>query len=217
MRGRPPDPRLKEKALLAAIEVFAESGWAGFTIDAVASNGRIGKAAIYRRWASKEELLVEAIRSVAPETEPLVLDPRRPLRENLVEYCDVLIQTIAGPLGLVMIRAQLEAKLFPDVLGAAMAPFQAEWQNVARDIVAAAAGRGEIPRGSSPALVFDSVRGTVLNHYLLTPERSVAKFVADRAAYAERLVDFVISGMNALPERSGDPSQERAGVPAAQG
>lgn len=217
MRGRPPDPRMKEKVLLAAVEVYADSGWAGFTIDAVASRGRVGKAAIYRRWSSKEALLVDAIRAAAPEAEPMEIDPATPLRANLITYAEHLIRALSGRLGLVMVRAQLEAKIFPEVLGAAMAPFQQEWQSVARTVVATAAARGEVPLGVSPSLVFDSVRGTIINHYLMTPGRSIDKFVSERVHYAERLVDTVIAGLRAQPVgASDDPARERAGVPAAR-
>jgi len=206
---------MKEKVLLAALEVYADSGWAGFTIDAVASKGRVGKAAIYSRWSSKEELLVEAIRAAAPEAEPMEIDPSTPLRATLIAYAERLIGALSGHLGLVMLRAQLEAKIFPDVLGTAMSSFQTEWQAAARSVVAAAAARGEVPPTASPSLVFDSVRGTIINHYLMIPGRSIERFVGDRARYAERLVDTVIAGLRAYPaEESDDPSWERAGVPA---
>ncbi len=208
---------MKEKVLLAALEVYADSGWAGFTIDAVASKGRVGKAAIYSRWSSKEELLVEAIRAAAPEAEPMEIDPSAPLRANLIAYAERLIRALSGHLGLVMLRAQLEAKIFPEVLGTAMSSFQTEWQSVARTVVSAAAVRGEVPLDASPSLVFDSVRGTIINHYLMIPGRSIDRFVEERARYAERLVDTVLAGLRAqLVEVSDDPSRERAGVPAAR-
>lgn len=208
---------MKEKVLLAAVEVYTDSGWAGFTIDAVASKGRVGKAAIYSRWSSKEDLLVEAIRAAAPEAEPMEIDPDVPLRANLIAYAEHLIRALSGRLGLVMLRAQLEAKIFPDVLGTAMSSFQTEWQSVARTVVAAAAARGEVPLSSSPALVFDSVRGTIINHYLMIPGRSIDKFVGERVPYAERLVDTVLAGLRALsPAEADDPSRQRAGLPAAR-
>jgi len=88
---------------------------------------------------------------------------------------------------------------------------------VARTVVSAAAVRGEVPLDASPSLVFDSVRGTIINHYLMIPGRSIDRFVEERARYAERLVDTVLAGLRAqLVEVSDDPSRERAGVPAAR-
>ncbi|MGI8881877.1 MAG: TetR/AcrR family transcriptional regulator [Jatrophihabitans sp.] len=45
----------------AAVDELIQSGYASFTIDAVASRARTGKASIYRRWPSKDELLADAI------------------------------------------------------------------------------------------------------------------------------------------------------------
>ncbi|KSW30275.1 TetR/AcrR family transcriptional regulator [Cellulomonas sp. B6] len=68
-RGRPRDPDLARRAHRAALGLFAEKGWAGFTLDGVAARARIGKSAIYLRWSDRAELLVEALRRVQDEDE----------------------------------------------------------------------------------------------------------------------------------------------------
>jgi AcrR family transcriptional regulator len=59
--GRKRDDSLDHALLEAAHEVLLEQGAAGFTMDAVAAHAGTGKATIYRRWASKELLMVDAI------------------------------------------------------------------------------------------------------------------------------------------------------------
>ncbi len=59
--GRRRDPSLEPALLDAAIDVLAEVGAAGLTMDAVAARAGAGKAAIYRRWSSKTELIVDAV------------------------------------------------------------------------------------------------------------------------------------------------------------
>ncbi len=44
-----------------ALELLAEIGYEGFTIDAVAARARAGKATVYRRWSSKVELVIDAV------------------------------------------------------------------------------------------------------------------------------------------------------------
>lgn len=44
----------------AALELVAEIGYDRLTIDAVAARVRAGKATVYRRWASKDQLVVDA-------------------------------------------------------------------------------------------------------------------------------------------------------------
>ena len=52
-RGRPADPDIEQRVLAAALTVYGEVGWAGFTLDRVARRAPVGKAALYRRWPSK--------------------------------------------------------------------------------------------------------------------------------------------------------------------
>ncbi|MDT3395884.1 TetR/AcrR family transcriptional regulator [Streptomyces sp. B1866] len=67
--GRPRDGRVDEAILDATRKLLAGSGYAGLTVDAVAELAGIGKAAIYRRYATKQEMVFAAAvhgRSLAP-------------------------------------------------------------------------------------------------------------------------------------------------------
>ena len=49
-RGRPRDERYDATILDATLDLVADVGFGGLTIDAVAVRAKVGKAAIYRRW-----------------------------------------------------------------------------------------------------------------------------------------------------------------------
>jgi AcrR family transcriptional regulator len=59
--GRKRDTTRDPAILDAAIEVLAETGYEGMTIDMVAARAKAGKATVYRRWASKSELVIDAV------------------------------------------------------------------------------------------------------------------------------------------------------------
>lgn len=59
--GRKRDPSLDKLILEASLEELAASGYEGMTMDAVAERAKVGKAAMYRRWPSKESLVLEAV------------------------------------------------------------------------------------------------------------------------------------------------------------
>jgi AcrR family transcriptional regulator len=59
--GRKRDATRDPAILDAAIEVLAETGYDGMTIDMVAARAKAGKATVYRRWASKSELVIDAV------------------------------------------------------------------------------------------------------------------------------------------------------------
>ncbi|WEG08911.1 TetR-like C-terminal domain-containing protein [Microbacterium horticulturae] len=67
--GRPRDPDVDASILDATADLLAEKGPTAMTVDAVAAAAGCGKAAIYRRWAGKTELVVAAVRRLylAPE------------------------------------------------------------------------------------------------------------------------------------------------------
>ncbi len=59
--GRKRDHSRDAKILEATLEVLAEVGAAGLTMDLVAARAGAGKATIYRRWTSKTEMFIDAI------------------------------------------------------------------------------------------------------------------------------------------------------------
>ncbi|MEV5318549.1 TetR/AcrR family transcriptional regulator [Streptomyces sp. NPDC052687] len=56
-----------ERAILdAALEQLSTVGWSGLTMEGVAAGAQTGKAAVYRRWPSKEDLVVDALKAGLP-------------------------------------------------------------------------------------------------------------------------------------------------------
>lgn len=59
--GRKRDHTRDDVILDATLAVLAEVGYGGLTMDLVATRAGAGKATIYRRWASKEALILDAV------------------------------------------------------------------------------------------------------------------------------------------------------------
>ena len=59
--GRKRDPTLDACIIGSAIDVLAEAGFDCMTMDMVAARAKSGKATVYRRWASKAELVRDAL------------------------------------------------------------------------------------------------------------------------------------------------------------
>ncbi|MFC4015321.1 TetR/AcrR family transcriptional regulator [Nonomuraea purpurea] len=197
-RGRPPDPDLEARVHAAALELYAEVGWAGFSLDVVARRARVGKAALYGRWGSKERLIVDALSGWRPR-QPLVEWPG-PLREDLVRMATAILDGYFDRHGLVLLRAQVEAKVYPELFGQALEELQRERIVAGRAIVVGAIERGELPAGTSPALVLDAVAGILTNHVLSTPASRMPALAERKHKYAEETVDFVLSAVGYAPE-----------------
>lgn len=64
------DPEKDKEILAAALEVLAEMGYEGTTIDIVAAHANVARATVYRRWPTKAELIVSAIESIGDGAPP---------------------------------------------------------------------------------------------------------------------------------------------------
>lgn len=82
--GRKRDPGRDRDILDATLDVLAESGYEGMTIDMVAARAKAGKATLYRRWASKAELVIDAVASMKPPVDLDALPDTGSLRGDLV-------------------------------------------------------------------------------------------------------------------------------------
>jgi AcrR family transcriptional regulator len=59
--GRRRDHTRDPEILDAALDVLAEHGFVGMTVDMVATRARAGKATVYRRWPTKVDLVLDAL------------------------------------------------------------------------------------------------------------------------------------------------------------
>src|SRR5881398_681092 len=95
--GRPRDPSRDGVIRAAILRLLADVGYGALTMDAVASEAGVGKATIYRRWRTKQDLVVDTIsdlnraEATAPDTGTLEGDLRAMLRS--------LVAVISGPTG----------------------------------------------------------------------------------------------------------------------
>jgi len=103
--GRPRDPRRDPEIMQAALDVLAEAGYDGMTIDMVAARARAGKATLYRRWSSKAELVIDAVGCMKradldidhlPDTGSLRGDLVAMIKPHAIEDSERKLQIMAG-------------------------------------------------------------------------------------------------------------------------
>jgi AcrR family transcriptional regulator len=192
-RGRPADPEIERRVIGAALSVYGEVGWAGFTLDRVARRAPVGKAALYRRWPTREDLLLAALEHLAePPDEGTDLTD---LRSCLIRMAEQVIDMFVGPKALVLPRVLIEASQYPPQFDAMVQTIVRARFGGARTIIAAAIGRGELPPGTPPDLIIDAVMGGVISLVVLTPGAQRAGINAMRDRYAASITDFVLQAL----------------------
>jgi AcrR family transcriptional regulator len=80
-RGRPRDETVDARIFEAVLHLIEEVGVRSVTIDAIAREAGVSKATIYRRWASKDDVIVDAIASLVT---PVLLPETGDIREVLI-------------------------------------------------------------------------------------------------------------------------------------
>jgi AcrR family transcriptional regulator len=92
--GRPRSEQAEQAIIDATLDLFAEQGFEGVCVEAVAARAGVGKATIYRRWPNKEELLLAAfgsLKSPYPEAQGVSV------RDDLVAMVKVMCADKADP------------------------------------------------------------------------------------------------------------------------
>ena len=68
--SRPPSARAHEDVLAAALKLITELGVDAVSVDAIAETSGVSKATIYKHWAGKEALCLEAIGKLQSDLPP---------------------------------------------------------------------------------------------------------------------------------------------------
>ncbi|MCJ0905687.1 TetR/AcrR family transcriptional regulator [Rhodococcus sp. ARC_M6] len=92
--GRPRDPQVDLAILAATRELLAEDGYQKTTITAIARRANLGTAAIYRRWATRESIIEDAVFSMQDAALPVTTSN---LRDDLVTWTRWFLTQVAEP------------------------------------------------------------------------------------------------------------------------
>jgi AcrR family transcriptional regulator len=183
--GRPRSERAHQAILTAARELLIEQGFADLRLEHVAARAGVGKATIYRRWASKEALAQDLLSELAAP-HIAVADSgitREELLAAVTNPMRAVTETDFGP----VIRALLSEIASDPSIGD---PFRASVVAARRAEVARVIGRG-IARGDLRA----DADVDIATELLVGPVYFRLMFggVLD-TDFAERVVDSVMRG-----------------------
>jgi AcrR family transcriptional regulator len=163
--GRPRDPSRDSVIRAAILRLLADVGYGALTMDAVAAQAGVGKATIYRRWRTKEDLVVDTIAelhqidAVQPDTGSLEGDIRVLLHS--------LVAVVAGPLGAATLSLLSTVPHQPALAEAFRAGPIGVWRAAFDDVWARAAERGEVRPGTG-SLAAEATSALLVQRWLLT-------------------------------------------------
>jgi AcrR family transcriptional regulator len=193
--GRPRSADADRAILAATRQALVELGWGGLTLGDVAARAGVAKTTLYRRWAGKNELVVDALAALFDEQ--LHLPDRGSLRADI----QGVVLRFAGLLDRPEMRTALMAVVAEAGTDEALRTrIRQALVDRQKHLVLAgrerAQRRGEMPRdvgGPDPArddLIFDVVAGAVVHRMM------VSSGPVDRD-WADRLARLLVEGLAA--------------------
>ncbi len=182
-RGRPRSKGVDESILLATLELAGEVGIKGMSMDELAQRAGVSKATIYRRWPSKEILVLQALQTAMRplddvDTGAIVEDLRRCLGQMVERMSkkdrmnDVLPHLI-------------EMATHDATLRSAVDDYVENRRVPVRQILERAIGRGELAVDTDIEMLLDALLGPIIYRRLLSGGVLDADFV-------DRLIVFVL-------------------------
>ncbi len=183
--GRPRGPATDGRILDAAFRLMAQQGYARMSMDAVAAEAGVTKPTIYRRWPSKIELAMAALRAYCDASRPAVVGNTR---ADLIAEMEHFRAAISRPYGMSLLGTVLaEEHETPELLAAFREYLVVPRRRALRAILDAAQARGELWPDADIALAVNMLVGAFYAQYLAS-----APFAED---WSEKLVDAVLAGL----------------------
>jgi AcrR family transcriptional regulator len=174
--GRPRDARADEAIIAATLQLLGQGGIAGVSIEAVAATAGVGKATIYRRWPSKEALVLHAM-LIGTEQPPT--PDTGSLRGDLEAYLLDLVERIQAFRHQDVLPHLVGAASYDPAVRSALADYIRARQAPMRTILGRAATRGDLPSGTDQTVFIDAVLGAINYRRLMTDAPVDAAFVRD--------------------------------------
>ena len=173
--------RVLERAIYdAVLAEMAEHGFDRLTLEGVARRAGTGKAALYRRWPAKLDMVVETFQQTlpGPDSVPATAD----LRGDLLGCLRQMAQVMAGPVGAALRRSLSYGHQHPELADAVRQRVIEPRQRALWMILAAGAERGEVrPEALAPECVYAGP-AIILQQFLATgcetiPDETITRIV----------------------------------------
>jgi AcrR family transcriptional regulator len=173
--GRPRDESRDAVILDATLEVLGEVGYDRLTIDAVAAKAKASKATVYRRWADKAALVVDAMQTVRPlrdadgELQCLWPDTGS-LRGDLLAGARAFMDRLTSDEGKLIVAVMTAQAHNPELAQAMRAAHYEDKRRSCRILVDRAISRGELTSAAGADTFVEVLPAIMYNRLLLSGE-----------------------------------------------
>ncbi|MEU6355446.1 TetR/AcrR family transcriptional regulator [Streptomyces sp. NPDC047072] len=202
--GRPRSAAADTAILAATRQALVELGWSKLTLGDVAMRAGVAKTTLYRRWAGKNELVVDAVAELFDELE---LPDSGTLAADIEGVVLQFASILARPEAKSGLMAVVSESIRDDALRERIRSSIVERQKrLVLEGRARAQARGELPPETDPSesartadLIFDIVAGAVVHRCLVSSEPADAEWV-------HSLTRVLLLGLAGAASETGEPA-----------
>jgi AcrR family transcriptional regulator len=183
--GRPREARADRAIFAAALELMAEHGVRDLRVDDVAELAGVGKATIYRRFRSKEDLVTAAVAKLVSEIE---VPDTGSTRADLLALMREAVEVYTGPVAPGLMPSVIEA--IRRELGFALAireNFLNPRRKALQEVLERGVERGDLRPETDLELALDVLGGPLFYRLLITGGRIDNQL-------AEGVVELILRG-----------------------
>jgi AcrR family transcriptional regulator len=185
-RGRPRNPETDQRITAAAAELMLLRGFERMTVDDVAAKAGVGKATVYRRWPSKDDLAVAAMAEIYASEMPDV--DTGSIRTDLKQSLVTALSFVNSPRGAAYLRTSMAEAVRDERIAALYRASAERVEKNAAKMYERAIARGEVRRDIDVALVVQWIGG-------LIGIRAITRRPLPDVEDVDALVDFTLRGV----------------------
>ncbi|HEY0580632.1 MAG TPA: TetR/AcrR family transcriptional regulator [Chloroflexota bacterium] len=180
--------RARAAVLNAAFAELGEKGYEGFSIEAVAQRSGVHKTTVYRRWPTREALVMDALDSRSDRYSPI--SPTGALRSDLRVFAEDVFTKLSSSHGKAMLKSLVVAVDQSPEVSAKVQSFWRERLDVGGALVATAIEKGELDADTNVDLLIEALLAPIYLGVLL-PGGPVTR------GFLEQLIDVLLDGARA--------------------
>ena len=177
--------RVRNAVLDATLGLLHAHGLDGLTVSEVATRAGVHETSIYRRWGTRENLILDAL--LVHTEQQLPVPDTGSLRGDLLTYATALAAYLGTPLGNALDHAIASAGDDAETSRARTRYWDTRYEH-AGEMITRAMGRGELPDTADPRFVLELLVAPLHFKVLLTREPL-------DPALPERIVDAILPGL----------------------
>ncbi|GAB3170297.1 TetR/AcrR family transcriptional regulator [Myceligenerans halotolerans] len=177
--GRPRSGEASARILRATVELLAESGAAGVSVDAVAVRAAVSRPTVYRRWKGRTELIAAAVRDAFAQANPEPPHTADPLADLVTVMSNTVRLLTRTELGRVIAGLVSELPRSPE-LAAALREVERGRREILREVLRRAEEQQRL-RTPDVELAVDLLLGPVYLRLLITGDPVPAQLATQLA------------------------------------